>query len=308
MDPSAGAEVRKQPATGQRDPHYAKGVALVLVAGLFWSFTAITIRFIEDAGDWQIIFYRSLSLGFFYLLILSIRDRGNIPGEVRRMGWNGVWGGFFFGGAIVCMVFAINATTIANAMFILGAAPFATAALAWLLMRERVRAATVIAMVMTIAGIGVMVGDGVGAGRLFGNLIAVLAMLTYASYVVFVRRGRATNMLPAMCLGGFVAAAFSALFCDGFAISASDLMYCIVSGAGLVGIGLLFFVAGSRYLSAAELMLLALTEIALAPVWAWLAIGEVPRDLTLVGGGVVLAAIIGQALIGRRRLPFARPG
>ena len=70
----------------------------------------------------------------------------------------------------------------------------------------------------------------------------------------------------------------------------------------------MFFVAGSRYLSAAELMLLALTEIALAPVWAWLAIGEVPRDLTLVGGGVVLAAIIGQALIGRRRLPFARPG
>jgi DME family drug/metabolite transporter len=301
MDPSAAADLPARAAAGGRDPHYGKGVALVLIAGLFWSVTSITIRYIEEAGDWRIIFYRSGSLAVFYLLILAFRHRGATFGEFRRIGWNGIWASLFFCGAIVSIVFAVNATTIANAMFILGGGPFAVAGLAWLLMRERVRPATAIAMVVTLAGIGVMVGDGIGAGRLFGNFVAVLAMLSYAIYVVFVRRGRATNLMPALCLGAAMAAGLGAAFCDGFAISGVDLLFCVVSGAGLVGIGLLFFLAGSRYLSATELMLLALTEIALAPIWAWLVLGEVPRDLTLIGGGTIIAAIVGQAVLGQPR-------
>ena len=159
----------------------------------------------------------------------------------------------------------------------------------------------VVALLVTVAGIGIMVGDGINAGFLLGNLLAVVTLLFYALFVVFLRRGRAQDMLPALCLGGFLAAGVAAIFAEGFAVTGHDVLLSCVMGAGLSGVGLILFTAGSRHLLAAELTFFALIEIVLAPVWVWAWLGEVPRDLTLVGGGVVLAAIAGQALFGRRQ-------
>jgi drug/metabolite transporter, DME family len=284
-----------------RDPHYRRGVLLVLGAGLLWSLTGLFIRYIETAGAWQIVLMRSGSLGGFILLYLIFRYRGATLDQFRRIGLNGVLAGIFVGVSITGLVFAMTETTVANAMFILAGAPFAAAGLAWLIMGERVSLAVVVAMIIVVAGIGIMVGDGIRAGFLLGNLLAVMTMLGYAAYVVFLRRGRGQDMLPALCLGAFLAAAVAAIFADGFAVTGQDIWLSCLMGGGLIGVGLIFFTAGSRHLLAAELIFFALIEIVLAPVWVWAGLGEVPRDLTLAGGGVVLAAIVGQALLGRRR-------
>ncbi len=283
-----------------RDPHYQRGIFLVMSAGVLWSLTALLLRYIEIAGPWQIVTMRAGSLGAFILLYLIFRYRGGTLDQFRRIGLNGLLAALFVAVSITGLVFSVTETTVANAMFILAGAPFAAAGLAWLIMGERVSLAVIVAMIVVVAGIGIMVGDGIGAGFLLGNLLAVMTMLGYAAYVVFLRRGRRQDMLPALCLGGFLAAGVAAIFADGFAVTGQDIWLSCLMGAGLIGVGLIFFTAGSRHLPAAELIFFALIEIVLAPVWVWAGLGEVPRDLTLAGGGVVLAAIVGQALFGRR--------
>ena len=284
-----------------REAQDRRGMLLVLGAGLVWSLTGLFLRYIEAAGPWQIIVMRSGSLGAFILLYLILRYRGRTLDRFRRMGWNGLLAALFVSGAICGTIFAMTETTVANAVFILAGAPFATAGFAWLILGERVSLAMVVALLVTVAGIGIMVGDGINAGFLLGNLLAVVTLLFYALFVVFLRRGRAQDMLPALCLGGFLAAGVAAIFAEGFAVTGHDVLLSCVMGAGLSGVGLILFTAGSRHLLAAELTFFALIEIVLAPVWVWAWLGEVPRDLTLVGGGVVLAAIAGQALFGRRQ-------
>jgi len=291
----------KAVATDYRDPLYGRGVLLVLSAGVLWSLTGLFIRHIEAAGPWQIVFMRSGSLGALILLYLIFRYRGRTLDQFWRMGWNGMLAALFFGGAICGTIFSMTETTVANAMFILAGAPFAAAGFAWLIVGERVSFAMVVALLITVAGIGIMVGDGISAGFLLGNLLAVMTMLFYALFVVFLRRGRTRDMLPALCLGGFVAAGVGAILAEGFAVTGHDVLLSCVMGAGLSGAGLILFTAGSRHLLAAELIFFALIEIVLAPVWVWVGLGEVPRDLTLAGGGVVLAAIVIQALFGRQR-------
>lgn len=290
-------------AAGARDPLYVRGIVLVMLAGCFWSLAGILIRNIEAAGDWQILFVRSLTLSLALACVLVVRHRGRVAGEFRKVGVTGAVGGLGLAGAFAGFIYALNHTTVANAVFILAAAPFATALLGWIVLRESVRRATWIAMMFALAGIAAMVADGVQAGALAGNVAALLSVLGFACFAVSLRRGRQGDMLPAACLAGVFAAIGAAIAADGFAMSLHDVALCVAMGVVQLAVGLTLFVAGSRHVPAVELALLAMTEVILGPILVWLGVGEVPSVLTLVGGAIVLAAIAGQALSGMRRKP-----
>jgi len=86
-----------------------------------------------------------------------------------------------------------------------------------------------------------------------------------------------------------------------FGISGHDLGLALLLGSAQLGAGFLLITLGARRVPAAEVPLLALTEVVLAPIWVWLWVSEVPGRLTLLGGAVVLAAVLGQAIIRLRR-------
>ena len=90
---------------------------------------------------------------------------------------------------------------------------------------------------------------------------------------------------------------------QGFAISAFDFGLTLVLGIGQLGLGLTLYTYGSKSVPAAELALLAMTEVVLGPFWVWLALGETAGLWTLLGGAVLLAAIAGNAVSGLRRKP-----
>ena len=290
-------------ATTRSDPRYVRGIVLVMLAGVFWSLAGILIRSVEAATDWQILFIRSSALSLLLICILAARHRSRMVGEFRAVGWTGVAGGLCLGTAFTGFVFALNHTTIANAVFILSASPFVTAPLAWLVLGERVRQGTWIAMAAAVVGVGVMVVAGVSTGALFGNMMALLAVFGFAGFAVALRRGRQTDMLPAVCLAGIFSAIAAAAMVESFAVSPRDLLLCAAMGVVQLGIGLILFVGGSRHVPAAELALLSLTEVILGPIIVWVGIGEVPGAFTLAGGAIVLAAIAGHALSGMRRKP-----
>jgi drug/metabolite transporter (DMT)-like permease len=156
-----------------------------------------------------------------------------------------------------------------------------------------------------------MVGGGASVGGLAGDVYALLTAFFYACYVIILRRGRAIDMFPSVCLAGI----FSALMSGGMAliqqqglqIPGRDLLLCTILGSVQLGCGFLLFTLGSRYVPAVELILLALTEVILAPIWVGLFVGEIPSRFTFLGGGILLVAIIGQALTGTRGLRRPKP-
>jgi drug/metabolite transporter (DMT)-like permease len=286
---------------------YVNGVILVLLAGVFWSSMGIGIRLIEEANVWQILLYRSSALAAFLFVIISFRS-GNKPiRAIRKAGIAGAIGGVGLVVAFAGGIYALQTTSVANAMFLFAAAPFLAAFLGWVILRENVRKATWIAMLVAMVGIAIMVLNGMSAGRLAGNLSAILSAAGFAMFTIALRWGKLEDMMPAVFLAGVFALVTSALVCwfEGFSftIPANDIAVALALGVFQVGLGLTIFTIGSKVVPAAELALLSMTEVLLGPFWVWLFLGETADFYTLAGGAVLMMAIAGNALSGLRRKP-----
>ncbi|MDA8967031.1 DMT family transporter, partial [Planktomarina temperata] len=186
-------------------------------------------------------------------------------------------------------------------------APFMAAVLGWVVLRERVRLATWIAIVIAIAGIAVMVADKSGSVAIKGSLAALGSAFGFAIFTVALRWGRTGEMLPAVFLSGLFAIIITLVICLSLQLplilSPNDGVISMGMGVFQVGAGLILYTLGSRSLPAAELALLSLAEVLLGPIWVWLFLGETASLNTLIGGMVLLAAIAGNALSGKRRKP-----
>ncbi len=289
-----------QDPTPTHDAHYSRGVALVLLGGLCMSPGGLLIRFIDTASDWQIVFYRSSFLALTVLGVLGVEHRSGVARAFRAAGWASLLGGVLIGLGFVAYVLAMRHTTVANALLIMSTAPFGAALLAWPFLGERVNARTWAAMTLAAAGVLVMVQEGLGEGRLFGNLMALGAALTFSGLVVTLRLGRRVDMIPTIFIAGVVAALLGAALADDLAITRRDLVLCVIMGCLQVNLGIAFMTLGSRHVPAVQITLLMLVEVVLGPLWVALVLGEIPGLLALVGGLMVLAAVVGQALLGVR--------
>ena len=290
-----------------QDREYASGVAFVLTAGVLWSIAGLVVRLMDNAGEWQILFYRSACLIITLISYLGVRNKGQLAAAFRSAGVNAVWAGVFLGSGFACWIFAMTHTTIASALFILAASPLMAALVAKLVLGEAIRRITLICMLVSILGIAIMVGEGAVVGTLAGSLFAIGAAFAFALFSVTLRKGRTVDMTPAVCWAGIWATLLAATMISfgprGFSVSIHDLLLCGLLGFVQVGLGLILFTIGSRHIPAGELTLLSMTEVVLGPVWVWLGVGEVPSLYTIVGGLIVLGAISVQAFSGVRRRP-----
>jgi drug/metabolite transporter (DMT)-like permease len=290
---------------------YARGVLLVVLAGLLWSFMGLAVRHIETAGTWAILFWRSAGMVPVLLAFIAWRSGGHPLDRLRRVGLAGVLGAlglvFAFAGAI----YALQATTVANAVFLFAASPFMAALLGWIILKEPVRPATWAAIAVAGAGMFVMVRDGLAGGETAGNLAAVLSAFGFAVFTLTLRWGKLEDMMPAVVLGGLFSMAVAVIALgvrgEGLAVPLRDIVISVAMGAGMLATGMALYTLGSRVVPAADLTLLSMVEVLLAPVWVWLALGETASAGTFLGGGILLLAIAGNALSGIRRKPVAPP-
>ena len=286
---------------------YLNGVVLVLMAGVFWSTMGLGIRNIEVANVWQILFYRSWALAAFLFILITLRSGYHPVSTIRKAGVAGTIGGMGLVLAFAGGIYAIQTTTVANAMFLFAAAPFLAAVLGWIILRESVRKATWVAMVFAMIGIAIMVLNGISAGRMGGNISAIASAAGFAIFTIALRWGKLEDMLPAVFLAGVFAIIVSAGVCQfagyGFDVPANDIAIALAMGVFQVGLGLSVYTIGSKVVPAAELTLLSMTEVLLGPIWVWLFIGETASFYTLVGGMILMLAIAGNAISGLRRKP-----
>ncbi|MDU8914178.1 DMT family transporter [Aestuariicoccus sp. MJ-SS9] len=294
------------PASSDADAH-KYGVLFVFAAGVLWSTVGLGIRLIEDAFVWQILLYRSISMSLFLYVLIQMRSGESPFVQLRRVGSPAVIAGLSLVAAYSGGIYAIQNTSVANAMLLFATAPFMAAVLGWIVLREPVRAATWVAIAVAFGGITIMVADKSGSVVLKGSLSALGSALGFAVFTVALRWGRTGEMLPAVFLSGLFAIVITLAICLGLGLSVvlspNDGGIAMGMGVFQVGAGLILYTLGSRSLPAAELALLSLAEVLLGPLWVWLFLGETASPNTLIGGAVLLAAIMGNALSGKRRKP-----
>lgn len=273
------------------DPH---GAWLVFAAAAIWSFGGAIARFLRVEDHWTIIFWRSLFAALFLLAFMCWRD--GLKGTARlftSMGWPGIGVGLCFATASTAFIVALSHTTVANILLMQAGAPLFAALLMFVFFRERVDAATWAAIAAVMAGVAVMVSDSL-SGRVapMGDALALLIGLSFATATVLTRRNAHVRMLPAACLGALVMTVIGYLLAGALVVSAVDGAWLFVFGALNLALGMMCFVTGVRLLPAAVAALIGTAEPVLGPLWVWLVHGELPQPRTLVGGTIVVAALM----------------
>jgi drug/metabolite transporter (DMT)-like permease len=243
------------------------------------------------------------------LACLAREESGSPLPALRKAGVAGVMGGIALVVAMGGTILAFQTTTIANAAFLLAASPFLAAILGRLILGEAVAPRTWGAIALALVGIFLMVREGLAAGALVGNVSALIAALGFAGFSVSLRWRRVESSLPPTILGAGFAVVAGVLATvqlgQPLVIPHADLMWCVLMGIVTMSGGMVLYTMGSRVVPSAELTLLSNTEILLAPLWVWLVRGETASEGTLLGGAVVLAAILFNASAGARRMALA---
>jgi drug/metabolite transporter (DMT)-like permease len=270
-----------------------RGQLYVALAALAWSTAGVLQRELTVSTATQVAgraFVATLALfGFVWL-----QERGNVLRRFRGVGRAELLVAVCTAIASGTFIVALNHTTVANVLFMQALAPIAAALIAWVALRESVSRRTGVAMVIALAGVGIMVG-GPGGAKGLGLVLSVVMTLAFALAVVVTRHRRDISMAPAICLSQLIVVAVVAPFAEPGTINGHDLLFIVLLGVGQMGLGLAFLTMGARLISAAEVALITLLEVVVGPAWVWLVDGEQPSTTTLVGGAVVVAAVALQA-------------
>ena len=288
----------------------SSAILIVLIAGLFWSFGPLVVRYIDDAQliPWQYLFFRGsvifLVLNIYLFLVEGLKFTKNY----NKIGLSGLIGGVSLGIANISFILSITTTTAAVTMMMLATQPFVAAILAYIFLREKISRTTLISIIIAAGGIIFMSLDSKGEGSLFGLINGLLSSLGFAGFTVSLRWRKKTPKFTTVAIAGIFCAAVAILVLifndNNIFISVKNSSLSALHGF-LVCSGLILFSIKSKDLPATDLTLLSLTEVLGGIFWVWLpifGINEVPTVKTLIGGGIITSAIIFYAFNARRPL------
>lgn len=277
-----------------------RGYALAALGGFILSFDTVLLRMI-NLPPVQIAFWRSIALAlpvvclilYRYLRYRALPDRNSLfSGDM-------LLSAFFYGVASVLFSVSAMLTTIANMLFIISTAPLWAGILGWLFLREKVSKVTCVSFILALAGVFIVI-SGAGRGITFtpsvGDLTALLTAISMAAAFV-VGRGSPHDLSLSPSVGAILAAVI--LFA-GFDIRISlpgrTLALVLLEGAVVVFLALSLIARASRFIPSAHLGLFLLLETILGPLWIYLTFAEKPAASSVVGGGVILAALLLNSL------------
>lgn len=277
-------------------------ITLVLTGATLMSIVGLLLRLMESADAFQILTYRSLSLAAMVLLVACLRRKSGPMSFFRRFDkWSILIGGLLCF-AFSFYVYALLNTSIASALFLLSSSPVFAAILAWLFLGEKPTRITYVSLILAIIGVGIMVADGFETGGTLGNLYALFSAFCFAAMLVVIRYLGRDDPLEGTFLGGIFASVMNAglvfAFSTGFVISTWDLGLSLFMGAFTIGLGIALVTWAAGYLPSSEVSVLVLLESVLGPLWVWLFMGETATFYVLIGGAIVLGAVILQTVLG----------
>ena len=268
-----------------------RALALMVAAPVLWSSAGVVTRHIERAEPLEQVFWRSFFAFAFVAGFLLVTGK-NPAGAVRKAGGAAWFSGALWAVMFTAFVIALSLTTTANALVTMSISPLLTVIVARIVLTDPIPLRTWLASLAAMAGIAFMFASSVG-GHAAGMLIALLIPIASAFNVVALRKNSASvDLVPAVMLGGAISCLIALPLALPVSASAKDLALLAFLGVFQLGLPCMFLVLASRALLAPEMALISLLEVVLGPLWAWLGAGERPASSTLIGGAVVLAALV----------------
>lgn len=274
------------------------GTLLLTASAIAYSTAGFYTRLIP-VDAWTLLFWRGLFGGLFLATVVGVQERGRFIRAFRSIGRDGLLIAGCSALATICFLTAMRLTSVADVMVIDAAIPFVTALIAWAMLGERESVWTLTATAAAFAGMAIMAGPAMFDGRIVGDLLAFAMAALMAMVIVLIRRQRDINMVPAVCASALLCATLVLPFASPFSVTAAELGLLILFGVTQFGLGLLLLAFGTPLVSATRGALIGVLQTPLATLWVWLAFAEQPAVLTLVGGAIVLAAVVADMMHSR---------
>tara|TARA_B100000902_G_C27184240_1_gene850497 strand:- start:101 stop:979 length:879 start_codon:yes stop_codon:yes gene_type:complete len=270
------------------------GPVLIFLGALSLSFGGLIVKSFEGANLWQILFWRSLFFSLTVLAFLIISYKRKTFQSFYKSGLPGFFGGIILSFGFCGYVFAMYNTTVANTNFIISLQILFLAIFGYFFLKEKINTITLISIILAITGVLLMVGNSLTPGELSGNLAAFTMPITFAVLIMIVRKYPTVDMVPAQFVAGISSCIIGFLLSTKLMISPNDIFLGFLAGFFQVGFGFIFITIGARTTPSAMVGVIMLSESVLGPIWAFLFVSERPSMFGLIGGAIILFAVVMQ--------------
>ncbi|MBI1244156.1 MAG: EamA family transporter [Alphaproteobacteria bacterium] len=280
----------------------ARSVAIMVGASVAWSTSGLFVRQVNDADALEMVFWRSIGMIGFLGAYMLWRYRRDTLAKIVGIGGSGFTAAALLASTFFFFLYAVSKTTVATALFLMSTSPFWAAVVARVFLRETLAARTIAAIGVCVVGVAIMVGGALEFGSILGPLSALCVSIAFAFQITFLRKaGGRADMVPSVLVAGLLSAAIAFAIGQPSLTGLHDILVLLAMGVIQLGLGCLLMTVATRNLSAADVGLIALLETTLGPFWVWLFYAERPADSTLLGGAIVLGALVANEVVGLRR-------
>ena len=267
------------------------GATLVAAAAVLWSTGGVFVRAL-DIDLWTMLAWRSLFAALALAVVVGARHRSGTIAALRRMGRPGLVAIPIALVSMTSFVASVKLTTVANVMIIYAAVPFIAAGVSYFWIGERPTRRVLVASAFAFIGIALMAGAAPRLQDIAGNAVALLMTCTFAVQLVMARRYPELQMAPVNGAGAALCALVFFPLASAQIPSAYELFILLMFGIATTAGAYVLFLIGGRYIPSGEAGLIGMVDVVLSPLWVWLLFSERPSNAALIGGVIVLGAVV----------------
>ena len=272
------------------------GPFLVFLGAVSLSFGGLIVKSFEGSTLWQILFWRSVFFIIVVTIFLLFSYKKRFFSILYKSGLPGLIGGIILSIGFSSYVFAMYETTVANTNFIIQTQTLFLAIFGYIFLKEKISKLTFACIILAISGIFLMLGNSISPGEMTGNLVAFIMPISFAILILIVRKFPKVDMIPLQLVAGIFAMIIGLLMSPTIIVSSKDIFLGFLAGFFQVGFGFIFITIGAKSTPAAFVGIIMLTEAVLGPLWAWMFVNENPPISVLIGGSIIITAVILQFL------------
>ena len=277
------------------------GPFLVFLGACSLSFGGLIVKSFEGATLWQILFWRSLFFILIVTIFLLLTYKTEVLNAFKKSGLPGLIGGIVLSSGFCGYVFAMYNTTVANTNFIIQTQILFLAIFGYIFLKEKITKITLISIFLAIVGVILMIGSSLSPGQMTGNLAAFIMPISFAILILIIRKYPHVDMIPLQLIAGIVAMIVGYLIAGKINISYHDIFLGFLAGFFQLGFGFIFITIGARNTPSAVVGIIMITEAVLGPLWAWMFANENPPMTVLIGGSVIIFAVLLQFLLVKKK-------
>jgi len=268
------------------------GYILCLLGGFFLSWGGLLIRSFETKDMWQILLIRSFFFVIALTIFLILTYRGNTVKVIKKSGIPAIIAGLFLSLSFVAYIAAMSMTSVANVVFIISTQTIFLAIFGYLFLKEKISLRGFIAIISALIGMVIMVGNSINQGTLLGNIVSFAIPINFTILVMIIRKFPELDMVPAIFYSGIFSGIYGLFLSSSLTFSMNDIIMGFLLGVPQLAFGFICVTIGTKTTQAVTVGLLMLLETIFAPIWVWIFLNEVPPSSVLIGGLIIISAVI----------------